>query len=156
MTEDNDYGPAPKDHNAFMLSFDVLKLFRAYQRWRDRNLFSYQPEENHKLIGVEQLYSNTTTSFKEIHMNKVLQILALLPGLVACIKAVEEMLPISGAGKEKMEIVKSLLTAVYEATSELWPVLEKLVPIFVSAANRMGIFKTTTAPTIAPVEIKQG
>lgn len=74
-------------------------------------------------------------------------IIQLLPSVLEAIKALEAMLPESGLGKQKLEILKSAIEAAYLVTNEysvkfdtLWPALEKVIGSIVSTMNATGIF----------------
>ena len=79
-------------------------------------------------------------------MTKLLQVLSLVPALMALIAAVEEMFPQAGKGAEKLAMVKEILTAAYASIQESMPLVERLIAIIVAAANRMGAFKTAADP----------
>lgn len=75
-------------------------------------------------------------------------VLGLLPTILEAVKAVEAALPISGKGKEKLELVKTSVQAVFDASNqtvttfqETWPQLEKVVSAVVTLFNSVGLFK---------------
>ncbi len=74
-------------------------------------------------------------------MKKALIILQMIPALIEVIKAVESALPEGGKGKEKLALVKDMLSEAYGGINEVWPALEKIVARFVEFANAMGLFK---------------
>lgn len=73
-------------------------------------------------------------------MATLLTILNLIPALIKVITAVEEALPASGAGKEKLDAIKEIVTTTYETGTTLWPTIEKVVAILVGLFNKTGIF----------------
>ena len=74
-------------------------------------------------------------------MKYALMILQLFPAIIAAIKSLEEFLPVDGAGKEKLDIIKKTLEIADSTSKEIWPMLEKIIGLLVSAANTLGIFK---------------
>lgn len=85
-------------------------------------------------------------------MKKFLDILkvvaALIPLIKQLIRDVEELIPESGRGAEKLTIVRELLEAAFDALedvpvvfSEVWPFLERLIGKFVDLLNRIGEFR---------------
>lgn len=76
-------------------------------------------------------------------------IASLLPAIIEVVKSVEEAIPESGRGQDKLSLVRELLETVYEATddvdesfAELWPIVQKVVNSVVSLFNRTGVFKS--------------
>lgn len=74
-------------------------------------------------------------------MDKVLKILSLIPALIEVIKAVEAMFPQSGAGKEKLTLVREIMVEAYAGITEWWPTIEAIIGKIVAMANRLGEFK---------------
>lgn len=77
--------------------------------------------------------------------------LSLLPELIKTVQAVEDLIPASGSGKQKLELVRNTLQAVYtvggasiEQFQAFWPVLESMISVFVKFANDTGLFKKKT------------
>lgn len=75
-------------------------------------------------------------------------VLGLLPVLLDTIKAIETAIPVSGKGKEKMDLIKTALQTTYDATNEtkttfqtVWPQLESIISKVVAIYNATGIFK---------------
>ena len=73
-------------------------------------------------------------------MKNVLVILQLVPALIEIIRTIENMFPQSGAGKEKLILVREILTASYEGIQEVWPAIEAIVAKVVAFANTIGAF----------------
>lgn len=74
--------------------------------------------------------------------------LALLPLVVQAVKTVEEAIPVSGAGPQKLEMVRSMLQSAINTAEQigptfeqLWPALQRLVESTVSAFNVTGVFR---------------
>jgi hypothetical protein len=85
-------------------------------------------------------------------MEKFLLILRLLadvtPVLINAIKAVEEALPGSGMGAQKLAIVRSMLESAYQnytdtkiAFDDVWPSIQKLIQSIIATYNTVGVFK---------------
>lgn len=73
-------------------------------------------------------------------MKNVLMILQLVPVLIEIIRTVESLFPQSGAGKEKLVLVREILTTAHEGITELWPSIEIIIEKVVAFANRIGAF----------------
>jgi hypothetical protein len=74
-------------------------------------------------------------------MNTFLKILQIVPDLLMIVAAIEKFFPESGAGKEKLEMLRRIMSEAYTELSELWPVIEKIVSVIVEFANGLGTFK---------------
>lgn len=75
-------------------------------------------------------------------------VLGLLPVILDAVKSIEAAIPISGKGKEKMDLIKTALQTTYDATNQtkttfqvIWPQLESIITKVVSVYNSTGIFK---------------
>lgn len=71
----------------------------------------------------------------------VLLVLQLVPAIINVVKAIEQAIPGSGLGSEKLAAVKEILASAYENAEEIWPVLEKIIRILVDVFNKTGVFK---------------
>jgi hypothetical protein len=76
-------------------------------------------------------------------------IAALLPVLFDIVRAVEAALPQSGAGAQKLAMVRELLERYWATATEIgmkfaeaWPFLESAIAGVVALLNRSGEFKT--------------
>ena len=74
----------------------------------------------------------------------ILSYLALVPQLITAITAIEQAIPMSGAGTAKVEMVKQIITTVDGAAVQSMPLIEKIIGIIVSTFNALGIFKSST------------
>ena len=74
-------------------------------------------------------------------MNNFLKILQIIPALISIIRSIEEIIPDSGKGKEKLALVEKMMTAAYAEITDLWPTIEKIVAAIVETANLLGVFK---------------
>jgi len=77
--------------------------------------------------------------------------LGLLPVVIEAVKAIEAALPESGAGAQKLDIIKATLQNAYSVSSDavgtfesFWPVLSGMISAIVAAMNAAGIFKKKT------------
>lgn len=83
----------------------------------------------------------------------MVKLFALLPGMV---KQVEEVFPISDAGKEKQELIFALIKAAFDAVPQfakgvtidkVFAVAIPLISLIVNTFNKLGLFtKKTDAP----------
>lgn len=73
-------------------------------------------------------------------MSTLLKILQIIPALIGVIKAVEEMIPESGKGKYKLELIQTILQESYDGITDMWPMLEKIIGQIVETLNALGIF----------------
>ena len=74
-------------------------------------------------------------------MEKILLIAKLIPVIIELIKAIEDAIPGQGKGEAKLAAVRGILEATVEGFSNLWPSLEKIIPVLVSTFNAVGSFK---------------
>jgi hypothetical protein len=81
-------------------------------------------------------------------MEDALTIVKLIPVAIAAVKSIEEFLPVSGAGKQKMDLVMGTIQDAFDGITTAWPsiapVLEKFISGLVSLANAFGVFKKAT------------
>lgn len=75
-------------------------------------------------------------------------VISLLPILLQAIKAVEQAIPETGKGAEKLDLIKGLVQTSYETSSklsvsfeQLWPTVQGAVQAIVNAFNKTGTFK---------------
>lgn len=73
---------------------------------------------------------------------------AMMPTVIATVKAIEDALPVSGQGQAKLEMVRSVLSAAYAqvqsvqvAFDQVWPVLSAFIGALVTVYNTAGVFK---------------
>ncbi len=74
-------------------------------------------------------------------MKYALMILQMIPAIIGAIKSIEEFLPATGIGKEKIAVIRASLESTYDGVSEVWPAVEKVVGMLVTLANSTGVFK---------------
>lgn len=68
-------------------------------------------------------------------MDKIITVLRLLPAIVAAVKALEEALPVSGQGKEKLAALRQIMVNVDAGVTAIWPMVETAVAAVVSLMN---------------------
>jgi hypothetical protein len=82
-------------------------------------------------------------------MNILLVVLKLMPSILAAVKAIEAAIPVSGAGKTKLELVLGVIEEVFSQTTSLskeipWetlkPIISGNVSLMVDALNNTGVF----------------
>lgn len=74
-------------------------------------------------------------------MKYILMFLQMIPAVISAIKSIEEFLPVSGIGKEKLALIREGLTKIYGDLSGIWPAIEGLVSGLIKLANDAGVFK---------------
>lgn len=74
-------------------------------------------------------------------MDKVIRLLQLLPAIFTAVKAIEEALPQEGAGRDKLEMLRTIMESAYPAVVDLWSAIEKTVAVIVGVFNAKGIFQ---------------
>ena len=75
-------------------------------------------------------------------MNTIIMILNIIPALITAIKAIEEAIPGSGKGEEKLSAIRAILEAVDASAAKLWPQISAVIGVLVGLFNRTGTFKT--------------
>ena len=83
-------------------------------------------------------------------MKTLLAILKLFPAIIAAVRAIEEAVPITGAGKDKLDLILDIIKSVYDSANDLqdefaWDKLSgiviSIIGKLVSMFNALGIFK---------------
>lgn len=74
-------------------------------------------------------------------MEKIFMIVKLIPAVIELMKAIEEAIPGQGNGEKKLAAVRGVLESTVEGFNNLWPSIEKIIPVLVSTFNAVGIFK---------------
>jgi hypothetical protein len=73
-------------------------------------------------------------------LNIVKIVLSLLPAIIAAIKAIEEVLPESNNGGQKLQLIRTIIESVSTEAAAAWPYIEKSVNALVAFFNSTGIF----------------
>jgi len=73
-------------------------------------------------------------------MKIFLQVLELVPAIIALVKAVESQFPESGKGAVKLAMVRSILEAAHDNITDMWPSIEKIIAVLVKFFNENGSF----------------
>ena len=68
-------------------------------------------------------------------------VLAIIPDIIKMIRVIEEAIPESGKGEDKLSIIKTTILAVSDEAAGLWPTLEKIIAGIVGIFNLTGTFK---------------
>jgi hypothetical protein len=68
-------------------------------------------------------------------LNTIMTILRLLPAIVSAVKALEEALPASGAGKDKLAALREIMVSVDAGITAIWPAIETAVAAVVKLMN---------------------
>lgn len=74
-------------------------------------------------------------------MQNIVVILQLIPALVAALKAIEDAIPGSGMGEQKLAAVRSMLEVIDGSISKLWPQISGVIGVLVNLFNATGVFK---------------
>ena len=74
-------------------------------------------------------------------MGNIVIILQLIPALITALKAIEEAIPGSGKGEQKLSAVRGILEAVDGSITSLWPQISSVISVLVTLFNNTGIFK---------------
>jgi hypothetical protein len=73
-------------------------------------------------------------------MEKLLQVLKLLPAIISAIKAIEEAVPGNGLGEQKLAALRGVLEAADSTIANLWPTIENVVKVLVNLFNTTKTF----------------
>lgn len=74
-------------------------------------------------------------------MNTVITILNLIPAIIAALKAIEEAIPGTGQGEQKLAAVRQVLEIADGSIAKLWPQLQQVISVLVNLFNTTGVFK---------------
>lgn len=74
-------------------------------------------------------------------MNYVVTIFQLIPAIIAAMKAIEEAIPGSGTGEQKLAAIRGMLEAVDGSYKNMWPQISGVVGVLVGLFNSTGVFK---------------
>lgn len=83
------------------------------------------------------------------YFNIIAIVLGLLPALITAIKAIEEAIPGTGKGEQKLAAIRRIIESVDESAKDLWPVLQKVIGVLVGTFNTVGIFATKDADAVS-------
>ncbi len=78
-------------------------------------------------------------------MQKVIQVLTMLPALVAAVRTAEEAIPLPQAGRDKLDLVLGVVDDVLGSAEELRPVLARVIARIVGTFNRLGLFRSSAS-----------
>lgn len=68
-------------------------------------------------------------------------VLRLLPAIITAIKAIEEAIPGSGKGEEKLAAIRAIMEAANGQITLYWPLIQTAIGILVGTFNRTGTFQ---------------
>ena len=69
-----------------------------------------------------------------------INVLQLIPAIIAAIKAIEDAIPGKGQGEAKLAAIREILTAVSTQFEVMWPMIEKAISVMVGLFNKTGVF----------------
>lgn len=71
-------------------------------------------------------------------MDKVIFIFKLLPAIIQAVKALEDALPESGKGQEKLQAVREMLEQIDGGVAAIWPQVSGVITVLVKLFNKNG------------------
>lgn len=74
-------------------------------------------------------------------MKTFLQVMGMLPGIVAAVKQAEDLIPLSGQGKAKLDFTLGVISDTVDGAAEVLPAVAKIVTRVVELANVTGVFQ---------------
>ena len=74
-------------------------------------------------------------------MNAIVTIFQLLPAIIVAMKAIEDAIPGSGKGEEKLAALRQMLEAIDGGIAKLWPQIQPVIGVLVNLFNSTGAFK---------------
>ena len=77
-------------------------------------------------------------------MQNLVIILQLIPALITALKAIEDAIPGSGMGEQKLSAVRAMLEVIDGSISKLWPQISGVIGVLVNLFNATGVFKKST------------
>lgn len=77
-------------------------------------------------------------------MQNLVVILQLIPTLITALKAIEDAIPGSGMGEQKLAAVRGMLEVIDGSISKLWPQISGVIGVLVNLFNATGVFKKST------------
>lgn len=73
-------------------------------------------------------------------MKTIMLVLQLIPAVIAALRAIEEAIPGTGKGEQKLAMVREVLESVSADSKEMWPVIESAIGVIVKYFNLLGVF----------------
>ena len=68
-------------------------------------------------------------------------VLKLLPAIITAIKAIEEAIPGSGQGEQKLAAIRAIMEAANGNISLYWPLIQTAIGVLVGIFNKTGVFQ---------------
>ena len=68
-------------------------------------------------------------------------VLKLLPSIIIAIKALEDAIPGSGKGEEKLAAIRAIMEAANGNISLYWPLIQTAIGVLVGIFNKTGTFQ---------------
>jgi len=86
-------------------------------------------------------------------MKYILMFLQMVPAIIEAVQKIEEFIPASGWGKEKIAAIRESLSVIFKEIDSVWPAIEVFVSAMVKLANLTGVFKKSevTEPEPEPI-----
>ena len=74
-------------------------------------------------------------------MNTVVMIFQLIPALIQAMRAIEDAIPGSGQGEQKLAAIRQILEAVDAGVAKFWPQIQTTIGVLVGLFNSTGAFR---------------
>ena len=74
-------------------------------------------------------------------MKYILIFLQMVPAIIEAVQKIEEFIPASGWGKEKIASIRESLSVIFKEIDSVWPAVEVFIGAMVKLANLTGVFK---------------
>ena len=84
-------------------------------------------------------------------MKYILMFLQMVPAIIEAVKKIEEFIPASGWGKEKIAAIRESLSVIFKEIDSVWPAIEVFIGAMVKLANLTGVFKKPEVTEPDPV-----
>ena len=74
-------------------------------------------------------------------MNYVVTIFQIVPAIIAAMKAIEDAIPGSGTGEQKLAAIRGMLETIDDSYKDLWPKISGVIGVLVNLFNTTSVFK---------------
>lgn len=71
-------------------------------------------------------------------MDKIIFIFKLLPAIIQAVKALEDAMPETGKGQEKLQAVREMLEQIDSSVATMWPQVQGVITVLVKLFNKNG------------------
>lgn len=74
-------------------------------------------------------------------LSQLNDVLKLLPAIIVAIKAIEEAIPGSGQGEQKLAAIRAIMEAANGNLAAYWPLIQTTIGVLVGIFNKTGVFQ---------------